>query len=190
MPELLLIENFLDEATCRSVLSDLQSGHDAPAPVYGVRSTAAVEHAIRRGSRVAVSEKVRNDVSQRLDASTKLLSEHFGVTLVSHEEPQFLRYRQGDFFVAHQDGNTPLVRDDTRFRKISVIVFLNRQSADPKVETYSGGSLLFHEPFPDHHIRQPFAGAPGTLAAFRSETTHEVIPVTHGERYTVVSWYR
>jgi predicted 2-oxoglutarate/Fe(II)-dependent dioxygenase YbiX len=31
---------------------------------------------------------------------------------------------------------------------------------------------------------------PGSLVAFRSETTHEVIPVTHGERFTVVSWYR
>jgi len=28
------------------------------------------------------------------------------------------------------------------------------------------------------------------LVAFRSETTHEVTPVTHGERYSIASWFR
>jgi SM-20-related protein len=32
--------------------------------------------------------------------------------------------------------------------------------------------------------------APGTLVAYRAETTHEVTPVTHGERFTIVSWFR
>ncbi|MER9409217.1 2OG-Fe(II) oxygenase [Mesorhizobium sp. M0589] len=31
---------------------------------------------------------------------------------------------------------------------------------------------------------------PGSLVAFRSETTHEVTPVTCNERFTIVSWYR
>jgi predicted 2-oxoglutarate/Fe(II)-dependent dioxygenase YbiX len=33
-------------------------------------------------------------------------------------------------------------------------------------------------------------GEPGMLIAFRAETTHEITPVTHGERYSIVSWYR
>jgi SM-20-related protein len=32
--------------------------------------------------------------------------------------------------------------------------------------------------------------APGTLVAFRADTTHEVVPVTYGERYTIVTWFR
>jgi SM-20-related protein len=32
-------------------------------------------------------------------------------------------------------------------------------------------------------------GEPGLLVAFRSDTVHEVLPVTHGERFTVVSWF-
>ena len=47
----------------------------------------------------------------------------FGLTLSECEEPQFLRYRTGDFFVAHQDGNTPLFRSD-KVRLISAIIFL------------------------------------------------------------------
>ena len=31
---------------------------------------------------------------------------------------------------------------------------------------------------------------PVTLVAFRAETTHEVTPVTHGERHSIVYWLR
>ena len=31
---------------------------------------------------------------------------------------------------------------------------------------------------------------PGSLVTFRSETTHEVTPVTHGVRYTFATWFR
>ncbi len=73
--------------------------------------------------------------------------------------------------MAHQDGNTPLILDKARFRRVSIVIYVN---AD-----YSGGSLLLHEPYP----------TPGAMVAFRPETTHEVTPVESGERYTIVSWY-
>jgi predicted 2-oxoglutarate/Fe(II)-dependent dioxygenase YbiX len=118
------------------------------------------------------------------------IQEHFGVELTGCELPQFLRYEEGDFFVAHQDGNTPLVYDDTRFRKVSAVIFLSTPSEEVEPETYGGGALVFHGPFSEPDLRVPVRPAPGTLIAFRSETTHEVVPVTHGERYTVVSWFR
>ena len=51
--------------------------------------------------------------------------------------------------------------------------------------TFGGGSLVLHA---DPAVT--LAPAPGTLVAFPSETTHEVLPITHGERLSVVSWYR
>ena len=45
------------------------------------------------------------------------IEEHFGINVGECEEPQFLRYRTGDFFVAHQDGNTPLIFDDQDYVK-------------------------------------------------------------------------
>jgi len=33
-------------------------------------------------------------------------------------------------------------------------------------------------------------GEAGTLVAFPSETTHEVTPVTSGERFSIASWYK
>ena len=50
--------------------------------------------------------------------------------------------------------------------------------------------LVLHGPYPDFDYRQAVACGAGSLAAFRSETTHEVLPVEHGERFTIVSWFR
>jgi SM-20-related protein len=39
-----------------------------------------------------------------------------------------LRYEPGDVFVAHQDGNIPLVWDDSHFRRVSAVILLSEQS--------------------------------------------------------------
>jgi len=123
---------------------------------------------------------------RRLWECKEAVEKHFAVTLNECEEPQFLRYREGDFFVAHQDGNTGLLRLDTERRLISTVIFLSRESQTPEPDSYCGGSLVFSDLRNSFHMR----AEPGTLVAFRSETTHEVTPVTHGERYSIASWYR
>jgi SM-20-related protein len=116
-------------------------------------------------------------------------AQHFAVVVSEYEDPQFLRYQKGDFFVAHQDGNTGLLRLDTERRLVSTVIFLSREAESPEEEgDYCGGSLVFTNLRDSTKFR--LRAAPGTLIAFRSETTHEVTPVTHGERYSIVSWYR
>jgi predicted 2-oxoglutarate/Fe(II)-dependent dioxygenase YbiX len=188
--DLLLIDNVLDGDTCRRIVSWMQAAPEAPASVYGGASKAGVEANVRRVSRIAVPPAVRDEIELRFEECRPQLEAHFGVVLRECEEPQFLRYRPGDFFVAHQDGNTPLIRDDTRLRKVSATLFLNHQTAAATSGAYGEGSLVFHEPFPRHDLRRRLAGEPGALVAFRAETTHEVVPIAHGERYTIVSWYR
>ena len=70
------------------------------------------------------------------------------------------------------------------------MIFLSAQSADGSGDSYGGGSWCFTGPIPAPSLQVPVAPAPGTLVCFRAETTHEVTPVTHGERFTIVSWYR
>ncbi|HWK90117.1 MAG TPA: 2OG-Fe(II) oxygenase, partial [Longimicrobium sp.] len=116
---------------------------------------------------------------------------HFRVKVTECEEPQFLRYETGDYFVAHQDGNTPMVWDDSRFRRISAVIFLSRKSGEPAPDTYGGGALVFHGAYTGlERERVAAAAAPGSLVTFRAETTHEVTPVTHGVRYTIATWFR
>jgi len=130
-------------------------------------------------------------VRRRLLTTREEVGAYFGISLTGCEDPQFLRYRVGDFFVAHQDGNTGLLlTEQEQSRKVSVVIFLNRQSETPETGSYGGGSLVFSEWRPGRSRGQySLTGEAGTLVAFPSETTHEVIPVTRGERYSIVSWY-
>ena len=90
-----------------------------------------------------------------------------------------MRYETGDFFVRHQDGNTDEQEfDHLRIRRISIVVFLN--------DSFAGGSLSFY----DATTTFALPGETGLLVAFKAETVHEVLPVTGGERFTVISWFR
>jgi SM-20-related protein len=190
MIDLLKIDDFLDAAACAALLAELRQAAGAPATLLGRTGADAVQPLVRRTTRAAVPPATRERLLARLLAEKEAIGRHFGVTLDTCEEPQFLRYTPGDFFVAHQDGNTPLLYDDSRFRKVSAIVFLSASSSEPMPGAYGGGMLTFHDPVPGSSLRLPLAPPPGTLVCFRAETTHEVTPVTHGERFTVVSWYR
>jgi SM-20-related protein len=182
MFDLLRLDSFFDAATCNAIVEELRTASAEAATVYGSSAGAAVQPRVRSVRRVDVSRELHELVSGRFLAHMPEIAQHFSVALDSCEPPQFLRYEPGDFFVAHQDGNTPLLRDDSQSRRVSIVAFLN---AD-----YDGGVLTLHGSYPDYNVRRPVVGDPGTLVAFRSETTHEVTPVTHGERYTIVSWYR
>jgi predicted 2-oxoglutarate/Fe(II)-dependent dioxygenase YbiX len=187
--ESLLIERFLDDAVLATIRHQFEAAPSAPAGVYG-RAEAAVDRRVRSTEMVAVSDGVRQLVRRLLEESMPRIGEHFGVVLQSCEESQFLRYGPGDFFVAHQDGNTPLIRDDSRHRRVSAVIFINSASEEPADGFHGGGSLVFHGVYPDWDVRHVVPAAPGALVAFRPETTHEVTPVTHGMRYTIAAFFR
>jgi SM-20-related protein len=176
MSGLFTMRALLSEGECLRISSELLHSHATPATVYGAAN--AIEPLTRRTKRVEPSTETLALLIERLTAARDRLSAEFATPLGELEPPQCLRYGIGDFFVAHQDGNTPLIWDDSRFRRVSVIVPLNCD--------YEGGALLIHGDREHHEV--PLE--PGTLVAFPSETTHEVLPVTAGERLTVVSWFR
>jgi SM-20-related protein len=186
--DLLLVKGFFDAGTCRKLITEMRRSPAGPAVTYGQDGPGLVNERVRKVARLMPSRETVEYVTQHLIDYRQKVGKHFGISLSVCEEPQFLRYRVGDFFVAHQDGNTGLVQLDTdRSRRISVSMFLNRQSDVPEPGAYCGGSLVLSDWRAGRELR--LDGETGTLVAFRSETTHEVIPVTHGERYTIVSWY-
>jgi SM-20-related protein len=174
MIDRLRIPSFFDAATCARIVAELRAAEGTPAAVYGGPSARGIRHTTRVAASPATATFVRDALAARMDEAAA----HFGATLQSVEEPQFLRYDAGDFFVAHQDGNTPLLRDETMHRRVSAVVFLN--------DGYRGGELLFH----DGNTRVPADPAPGTLLLFRAETTHEVTPLVEGVRFSIASWFR
>ena len=188
--DLLLIDDFLERADREAILAELRGASGSAATVYAGAPTGRVAPTVRKATRLVASTATRDVLLDKLGRAMPDLAQRFGAVLTQCEEPQFLRYETGGYFVAHQDGNTPLIFDDSRHRRISTVIVLNAQSEAPATDMYGGGTLLIHSRFPDIAARTLVPATPGTLVAFRSETTHEVTPVTHGERYSIVSWYR
>jgi predicted 2-oxoglutarate/Fe(II)-dependent dioxygenase YbiX len=190
VPDVLKIDRVLETATLERIREEMGSGHGEPATVLGPTPEHRVTSSARKAMQILVGEAAYGAVVGVLEDVQPRIQAHFGRPLAGFEEPQFLRYGPGDYFVAHQDGNTPLVHDDSRFRKVSVVIFLSAQSEDPLPDTFCGGSLVLHGRVGRAEPPLRLAPPPGTLVAFPAEATHEVLPITHGERLSVVTWYR
>ena len=177
-PDLFIVTQFLEASQCDQIVAEMKTAAGSSATVYGTSVSGTIDQSMRRTFRVNPSNETVAFVIQKLVSLKDSIEKHFNVVLNECEDPQFLRYREGDFFVAHQDGNTGLLRLETEKRLISTVIFLSRD--------YFGGSLVFS------NLREQFEmpAELGMLVAFRSETTHEVTPVTQGERYSIASWYR
>jgi len=185
-PDLFVVKQFFEPDVYAAILAELKTIEGNAATLYGRTTTGWVDERARKTVRLEPAAETARLVVARLSDCKAAVEQHFAVTLKECEEPQFLRYREGDFFVAHQDGNTGLLNLDAEKRLISTVIILSRESEQPEDDVYCGGSLVFSNLDGKFH----FAGEPNTLVAFRSETTHEVTPVTHGERYSIASWYR
>lgn len=79
----------------------------------------------------------------------------------------------GGHFVAHRDNDGP----DTAHRRFALTVNLN-------TEAYEGGGLRFPE-----YSRNYFAPASGDAIVFSCSLAHEVLPVTQGRRYALISFF-
>jgi SM-20-related protein len=188
---LYLERGWFDAAQCDELIAELSSAPEAPATLYGRGQAGAVDERVRKVARLAPSAETGSMVVRRLAQARTAIAGHFGLSLTHCEEPQFLRYREGDFFVAHQDGNTGmLLTDKEQSRKVSVVIFLSRQSETPEPGTFGGGSLVFSEWRAARRAgRYSLPVEVGMLVAFTADTTHEVTPVAWGDRYSIVSWY-
>ena len=115
------------------------------------------------------------------------LSRHFAVPLSARQPTECLVYRPGDFFGRHEDGGASAPDDApdlVKRRRVSAVLFLN---AD-----FTGGELTFYNLLGAGRSRDlgfPLQPEPGLVVAFRAETSHEVMPVTHGERVSVVTFF-
>jgi len=184
---LFLLPNFLDVVECATLKAELAEAPTTQAPVYIEGTEGVIHETVRKTTSLHPADETFTGVHERLLAQKAALEKHFSLQLHDCERPQFLRYEKGDFFVRHQDGNThQLDFDHLRIRRISIVVFLNDFSAEPEASCYSGGLLQFY----DQQETYGLPGETGLLVAFTADTMHEVSPVTSGDRFTIISWFR
>ena len=97
---------------------------------------------------------------------------NYDYEITEAEDLQFAAYNVGDFYVLHKDV------DEENNRVLSVTVQLSKPSE------YEGGDLVFD------YDRHPMEKTRGTIIIFPSNLYHEVTPVTKGERYSLVQWFK
>jgi len=189
---LFVVKDFFDAELCARIRSELRVATGSPGRIYK-RGTVLIDEKKRSTKRVEVDAPTMSCVEERLQSLKPALGSHFHLVLTSCETPQFLVYREGDFFRQHLDhGPEP---DDPQYlqdRRVSMVVFLNGQAEEPGPDSYCGGSLKLYGLIDDPLWKAcgfPLIGEPGLLVAFRSDVLHEVEAVTHGERYSIVSWF-
>jgi len=144
-PDLFVVPQFFDPRLRETILAELQASKGSPATVYGRTATGWLDERTRRTFRLDPAEEIVKLIVARLWECKDAVEKHFAVTLKQCEEPQFLRYREGDFFVAHQDGNTGLLNLDSEQRLISTVIFLSRASEQAENDAHCGGSLVFSD---------------------------------------------
>tara|TARA_B100000282_G_scaffold85938_1_gene59880 strand:+ start:55 stop:612 length:558 start_codon:yes stop_codon:yes gene_type:complete len=94
------------------------------------------------------------------------------------EGVQLSRYRVGQFYNKHMDFNGDQATK-SHTRKLSMSVQLSDEN------TYDGGDLVIH--FGGKYFTSP--RVKGSVIVFDSRLTHEVTPITRGERYSLVKWF-
>ncbi len=196
----LIIENFLDEATCKEIIDSAKADNDAI-------------DAELRSSDETLNQKIRNTKIHKLSSlHQKLYDEAFNtlrpkiesfysLSLTSSTKPQLLEYTKDSFYKAHSDDSSVLIDKNKNIvgfkqvapqRKITTLLFVSEQG-DGKLSPYqfSGGELTFNY-FKDSDNRAllltPKMG-PLIVVGGNPIYTREVKTVKDGYRLTVAQWH-
>lgn len=190
---ILTLPDFLDSEYRLNLCRLIEGAPTEKASVVAPHKKGHLDLGARRTDCCVIPKETRSGLRHRLLEIQPDLEEHFGVRLAGCEAPQCLVYNPGDFFKAHQDAVGCGVEDFASQRSVSVVIFLNRHSQDPEEEdTYGGGDFVFYGLLDGAQWEKcafPLKPEPGLLVAFPSDKWHEVKPVSHGRRYTVVTWF-
>jgi predicted 2-oxoglutarate/Fe(II)-dependent dioxygenase YbiX len=187
---LFVIERFFQPELCAQLRTELRTSAGSPGTV-AQHGRSYVDETVRKATGRLASTPTTAAVGPSIAAIRADLERHFGLQLADNEPPYFASYRTGDYFRPHADtGTTADGPEQIRARKVTVVVFLNEESELPGPDSYGGGALTFYGLFDDPAWKPmglPLKGETGLLVGFRADLIHEVAPVTHGERWTVVS---
>jgi len=120
----------------------------------------------------SIAQNIHNQMYLLLLASTIPYAQKHGIEEMYHESYNILRYRGGQEYKAHSDGET------STGRSISAIVYLNNN--------YEGGEIEFV------NFGVKIKPEPGMLILFPSNFAYKHIAhaVTSGEKYAIVTWIR
>jgi SM-20-related protein len=187
-----VFKKFLTLPQSKQLIAEASTAEFAAAKIVDpLDDSVYLSEDYRKTKAIKTSKATRVELYEKILALKPEIERHFDLALEGCEVPQILMYQPGDFFKVHRDQDTN-GKTRTKDRKVSAVLFLNEQTTEPRTGSYCGGSLnlygLFDGPgWGDKGF--PLGGQAGLLIAFRSHLLHEVTPVSHGKRFTIVNWF-
>jgi SM-20-related protein len=197
---LFVMRDFLSPELCQRLRGEMSAAEQQQAWTYDYNSgISTINEDARKTREALVFQQTRLMIQSRMLQIKPQIETHFGLSLTGCRKPNFLVYREGDFFRLHRDspeGERTLEsiedHESDWDRRVSIVVFLNKQTKKPEPGTYGGGALSFYGLIKNQEWTNygfPLVGDPGSLIAFSPEIYHQVGTISHGERYTIVSWF-
>jgi SM-20-related protein len=184
---------FLPTQLCDAVCAHVSSAPREAGTILLGDEPIVDEH-IRRTKHAVIPEAASRPIVERIKELAPEISRHFNVAVSGLRDLQFLRYDEGDFFGFHRDRDDTMREEPQRVRerRVSIVIFLNSIGDEPGSGGYGGGELQFYLPDAVHGhtpAKFTFPASQGSLVAFNPQILHQVLPVTHGHRYTIVTWF-
>ncbi|MBZ5556391.1 MAG: 2OG-Fe(II) oxygenase [Acidobacteriia bacterium] len=186
---LYLHPGFLEGSLCGQWTAELASEPGDRAEVYAPKGLE-VAPAVRNAAEHQASQSLRSAIDARLASVRPAVADHFKLALSAPEPASYLTYGPGQFYRPHADRGRA-GEGDAQGRVVSVVIFLN-DAHGPAELSFDGGQLIFYDLIAEPRwkgVGLPLEPEAGLLVAFRSETVHEVAPVTRGTRAVIVTWF-
>ena len=190
------IPGFLTPEECAEWRSVANATEGKEAMVY-TGTEPVVQDDLRKTLGVIVEGPLRASLEARVRALRPVLEKEFDVKLGDSDRVQCLVYRTGDYFRLHSDvggtteqGELSEIAKRINSRRVTILVYLNEPNHE--TEPYGGGVLSLFGLMGGEAGKEfgfPVDVETGLLIAFRPTLLHEVSPVEHGKRYSLVTWF-
>jgi predicted 2-oxoglutarate/Fe(II)-dependent dioxygenase YbiX len=178
---IVVVKDVLSHETCDALLAEYanttewQNTHIRGGVNRDVRSAQTIE--ISQDFVISVNPQVRKQLDEQVFASASLAirkyNEKFKNAHIDQDTGyELLKYKTGEFYIQHTDSFLEAPRT------VSCSFSLN--------DEYEGGELAFFD-------REISIKAPkGAAVLFPSNFMypHEILPVTKGTRYSIITWFR
>jgi PKHD-type hydroxylase len=160
-------------AMCERVIAIAEGVGFGRSLVYGEKGAPADDPNVRSSDSARISaERHREYYAVIADVVRKYNTDHCRFSVTGLDALQVIRYRPGARFKMHSDVVGEVAGAN---RKISLILQLSDEN------DYTGGELVFAD---DSVVPRTRGGG----CIFPAWIPHEVLPVTSGLRYSLVTW--
>jgi PKHD-type hydroxylase len=174
---LTIIENLLSDEEVETLLGKLTDGDWANgAQTAGTRSVA-VKQNLQLGVTDPLARELGNVILSRLGRSPEFISASLAEKIFP---PVFNLYQNGGHYGCHVDSALMRVPDaDMTIRSdVSATIYLSSP------DDYDGGELVIETEYGAQEVKL----AAGDMVLYPSNSLHQVMPVTRGQRICAITW--